>query len=70
MRYRQMVKKLKNLGCEFERQASGSHEVWFNPKTNKKAVISDYGNKDIPPGTVRGILKQLGIDRKEFGPIK
>ena len=29
-KYRQIIKKLKNLGFEFDRQASGSHEIWFN----------------------------------------
>lgn len=70
MRYRQLTKKLKAMGCEVDRQGKGSHEVWVNPQTNKKAVISNYGGKDIPPGTVRAILNQLGIDRKDFGPIK
>ena len=70
MRYRDLTKRLAKMGCEFERQGKGSHEIWVNPKTNKKAVISDYGGKDIPPGTIRGILKQLGLNRKDFGPIK
>jgi predicted RNA binding protein YcfA (HicA-like mRNA interferase family) len=70
MRYRQLAKRLATMGCELDRQAKGSHEVWLNPQTNRKAVISNYGGKDIPPGTIRAILKQLGISRKDFGPIK
>lgn len=27
--YRQIVKRLKELGLEFHRQAAGSHEIWF-----------------------------------------
>lgn len=30
-RYREIVKRLKQLGFEFDRQAAGSHELWFNP---------------------------------------
>ncbi|MCP4489643.1 MAG: type II toxin-antitoxin system HicA family toxin [Gammaproteobacteria bacterium] len=33
-KYRQITKKLKKLGFEFDRQAAGSHEIWFNPNTN------------------------------------
>jgi predicted RNA binding protein YcfA (HicA-like mRNA interferase family) len=33
-KYRQIVKKLKRLGFEFDRQAAGSHEIWYNPSTN------------------------------------
>ncbi len=70
MRYKELTKRLKQLGCELERQGKGSHTIWRNPHSNKRAIIPDWGGKDIPPGTVRGILRQLDIDRKTFGPIK
>lgn len=38
-KYRQIVKKLKKLGFEFHRQAAGSHEIWFNPTTDKYTTI-------------------------------
>jgi len=34
-RYKDIVRKLKALGFEFDRQAAGSHEIWFNPITNR-----------------------------------
>lgn len=70
MRYRDLTKRLTQMGCELDRQGKGSHQIWVNPQTHQKAVISDYGGKDIPPGTIRAIIRQLGIDRNEFGPIK
>ena len=30
-KYRDIVRRLKQLGLEFHRQAAGSHEIWFNP---------------------------------------
>lgn len=30
-RYREIVKKLKKFGFAFDRQAAGSHEIWYNP---------------------------------------
>jgi predicted RNA binding protein YcfA (HicA-like mRNA interferase family) len=33
-RYREIVKRLKKFGFEFDRQAAGSHEIWYNPTTN------------------------------------
>ena len=27
---RDIVRRLKQLGLEFHRQAAGSHEIWFN----------------------------------------
>ena len=29
-KYREIVKRLKHFGFEFDRQAAGSHELWFN----------------------------------------
>jgi predicted RNA binding protein YcfA (HicA-like mRNA interferase family) len=29
-KYREIVKRLKEIGLTFHRQAAGSHEIWFN----------------------------------------
>ncbi len=39
MKYAELTKKLKRLGCEFKRQASGSHEIWFNPHSQRSTPI-------------------------------
>ena len=70
MRYRELTKRLRKMGCAPVRPGKGSHQLWYNPATDSETVIPDWGKKDLPPGTVRGILRQLGISRDEFGPIK
>ncbi len=70
MRYREISKRLKKLGCRQLRQGRGSHRIWLNPGTNQIASIPDWGSKDLAPGTVRAIIRELGISRKEFGRIK
>ena len=70
MKYRNLAKRLKNLGCQELRQAKGSHRYWRNPKTGQVTGVPDWGGKDLKPGTVRGIIRNLGISRKEFGSIK
>lgn len=70
MKYRELAKRLNALNCEEYRAGKGSHRVWLNPATGQKAVVPDWGRKDLRPGTVRGVLSQLGIDREDFGPIK
>jgi mRNA interferase HicA len=69
MRYREIAKRLKKLGCQELRQGKGSHRVWYNPDTDQTAVIPDWGGKDLAPGTVRAIIRELGIDRQTFGSI-
>jgi predicted RNA binding protein YcfA (HicA-like mRNA interferase family) len=64
-RYRQVVKRLKALGFEFDRQAAGSHEIWYNPAANRYTTIPNHAG-DLPEGTLRAILKQAGVAQEEF----
>jgi len=66
MNYRNLTRRLSQLGCEFLRQASGSHEVWWNPSNEQFTVIPRHGGRDLPAGTLRTILRQLGIDPAVF----
>ena len=70
MNYQELARRLRELGCEERRQTKGSHRIWHNPATDQVASAPDWGAKDLAPGTVRSIIRQLGISREEFGPIK
>ena len=37
--YRRIVKRLKTFGFSFDRQAAGSHEIWYNAKTDRYTTI-------------------------------
>jgi predicted RNA binding protein YcfA (HicA-like mRNA interferase family) len=64
-RYREIVRRLKGLGFEFDRQAAGSHEIWFNPATNRYTTIPNHSG-DMPEGTLRAVLRQAGVDPDKF----
>ena len=64
-KYRQITRTLKKLGFEFNRQAAGSHEIWFNPATNRYTTIPNHPG-DIPEGTLKAILKQADVSIDEF----
>lgn len=64
-RYRQIVKKLKLLGFAFDRQAAGSHEIWYHAQTKRYTTIPNHPG-DMPEGTLKAILKQGGISTEEF----
>ena len=70
MRYRDLAERLRGLGCVELREGKGSHRLWHNPASGLIASIPDWGSKDLAPGTVRAVLRELGISRQEFGPIK
>lgn len=64
-RYREVTKRLKKRGFEFDRQAAGSHEIWYNPATRAYTTIPNHpGN--LPEGTLRAILRQAGIEPEDF----
>ncbi|MHB1941834.1 MAG: type II toxin-antitoxin system HicA family toxin [Acidiferrobacteraceae bacterium] len=64
-RYRDLIRRLKQLGFEFNRQAAGSHEIWCNPATRRYTTIPNHPG-DLPEGTLRAILKQAGVAPEEF----
>ena len=68
-KYKDVVKSLKKLGFEFARQAAGSHEIWFNPKTKRYTTIPNHPT-DLPEGTLRAILKQACVSLEEFLSVK
>jgi len=63
--YREVVRNLKLFGFEFDRQAAGSHEIWFNAHTNRYTTVPNHPG-DMPEGTLRAILKQAGIEVDDF----
>jgi len=64
-KYREIIKRLKRLGFQFDRQAAGSHEIWFNPETRRYTTVPNHPG-DMPGGTLRAILKESGITPDEF----
>ena len=63
--YRQIAKRLRAFGFVFDRQAAGSHEIWYNEQTDRYTTIPNHPG-DMPEGTLRAILKQAGIQPEEF----
>ena len=63
--YREIIKRLKAFGFTFHRQAAGSHEIWFNPASNRYTTIPNHPG-DMPEGTLRAILRQADIEPEAF----
>jgi predicted RNA binding protein YcfA (HicA-like mRNA interferase family) len=67
MTYREVVQRLRQLGCtELPRRGGGSHRKWYNPATERVTVIPDWGGSDLRNGTLRAVVKQLGLSWQEF----
>jgi len=67
VKYREAARKLDALGCrELPRRGGGSHRKWHNPSTDRIAPVPDWGNKDLKLGTLRALVRQLGLDWDTF----
>ncbi len=65
-RYREIVQRLRRRGFEFDRNAAGSHEIWYNPSTTHRYTTIPNHPGDMPEGTLRAILRQAGIEPDDF----
>ncbi len=63
---RDVINKLKKAGFLFDRQAKGSHEIWYNPVTKRRTTIPNHPGVDMPKGTLRAIIKHMGLTIDEF----
>jgi len=59
-----MIKALEKLGFKIVRQ-KGSHIIMMDEK-RRRVVVPNHPGKDIKPGLVRVIIKEVGISREEF----
>jgi predicted RNA binding protein YcfA (HicA-like mRNA interferase family) len=57
---------LKRAGFEFDRQAKGSQEIWYNPYTKRRTTIPNHPGIEIKKGTLKAILEQAGLSLEEF----
>ena len=57
--------KLWAFGFAFDRQAAGSHEIWFNGATNRYTTVPNHPG-DMPEGKLRPILKRAAINPEDF----
>jgi predicted RNA binding protein YcfA (HicA-like mRNA interferase family) len=64
-KYRDIIRRLRQFGFEFDRQAAGSHEIWYNAETHRYTTIPNHSG-DMPEGTLRAILRQADVDPEAF----
>ena len=64
MRRRELMKKLKKLGYEFDRPAKRHHEIWFNPITHKRLPIPNYDEFGV--SLLGEICGELGVKPSDF----
>ena len=64
-KYREVARRLRRLGYEFDRHGPGSHEVWRHSATGRKVTLPHHA-RDMAEGTLRAILRQAAIGVEDF----
>ena len=65
----EVIRKLRRAGFIFDRHAKGSHEIWYNPHTQRRTVIPNHPGKDVPNGTLHAIIQQVGLTIEAFNNL-
>ena len=65
IRARDLVRVAQSIGFAFDRQ-KGSHAVYYRASDGRRIVIPMHGTKDLKPGTLRGIIYDMGLTVDEF----
>lgn len=60
LQHNELYKKLSQSGCMIYRHG-GSHDIWINPVTGARAAVPRHGTEEVKKGTLRSILKKLGV---------
>lgn len=63
--YREVIVRLRRAGFEFDRQAKGSHEIWYNPTTHRRTTVPNHPGT-LPRGTLAAIIREAGLPVDEF----
>lgn len=65
IRAREVVRVAESMGFGLDRQR-GSHAIYYRASDGRRVVIPMHGTKDLKPGTLRGIVADLGLSVDEF----
>ena len=62
---RDVIRIAEKSGFEFDRQ-KGSHAVYIRVSDKRRLVIPVHKGRDLKPGTLRGLIDDMGLSVEEF----
>ncbi|MCM0593887.1 MAG: type II toxin-antitoxin system HicA family toxin [Gloeotrichia echinulata DEX184] len=61
---KEFIKVIVDLGFYLDRQ-KGSHAI-YKDSHGKRVVVPIHAGKDLKPGTLMGMIQDIGIDKETF----
>lgn len=62
---RDVIRVAERAGFEFDRQRGG-HAVYRRGSDRRRIVIPMHKGRDLKPGTLRGIIEDMGLTVDQF----
>ena len=62
MKYAELKRFLKSKGC-YNTRTGTDHEKWKSPYSKLPFTVSRHDQQEVPPGTLKAILRQAGLDK-------
>lgn len=62
---RDVIRVAETLGFAFDRQ-KGSYAVYLRVTDHRRLVIPVHKGRDLKPGTLRGLIDDMGLSVNEF----
>ena len=63
-------KRLRRLGFRFYRKGRGTHELWVRDVDGLVVPVPRHKGKAIRKGTLRAIIREIGVNVDEFMELK
>ncbi|MGH7025226.1 MAG: type II toxin-antitoxin system HicA family toxin [Caulobacteraceae bacterium] len=57
--YPEIVRRLKDAGCQFRRQGKDSHEIWFSPLSGRTFTVPRTKRR----ATANSVMKDAGLPK-------
>jgi predicted RNA binding protein YcfA (HicA-like mRNA interferase family) len=65
VRCRDVARVAESIGFVLDRQR-GSHAIYIRSADHRRVVLPMHSGKDLKPGTLRGIISDLGLTPEDF----
>ena len=62
---RDIIRVAEKIGFAFDRQR-GSHAVYYRSSDRRRLVIPVHKSRDLKPGTLRGLIDDMGLSVEDF----
>ena len=61
MKYNELEKKIKKIGCYDTGEQQAGHPLWYSPVTGMFFTMSNHGIGEVATGTLNSIKKAAGL---------